>query len=156
MKRFIMSLLLTVILLLSCPISGATEGTRVHLGPDGTFSVTVPEMAPDFLLWQAQLMSVKDYSNGRKVGLFEAGCPDGAIWALILVLLENERLYILQVQVSYLLPEYFETPDVKFIRTEYYEDAGFMQTNVPTNVLIRVEKEVPWEIVEGYLVRAVI
>ncbi len=137
MKKVVM--FLVVFLMLSVGLSFG-EGVREHSDPTGIVTVKMPEQAPDFLIWPGRTLDMKRFPNGRSAGIVEVHNEDQSVWAILSVIRQDEKLFVLLVQVTYFYPEFFKTADPKYIKTEYYVDKTFFDTNVPTNTLVRVEE----------------
>jgi hypothetical protein len=147
-------LFLIVVLVLALAGAGwAAEGTKVLTIPE-VLTVTVPEMAPDFVDWEGHFLGGKNYSNGRMIGLIEWGHPDGDLFVATLVLKESDgSFYLILFQVSYFLAEWdkhLDQPE-KYLITEYYEDLGFIKTGKPSGILVRVKEPTKWEAVDSVL-----
>ena len=150
MKKIV---LIVVLMLALASAAWAAEGTKVLTIPE-VLTVTVPEMAPDFVDWEGHFLGGKNYSNGRMIGLVEWEHPDGDIFVATLILKEPDgSFYLILFQVSYFLPgweNHLDQPE-KYLITESYEDEGFMKTGKTSGILVRVKEPTKWEAMDSVL-----
>ncbi len=142
-------LLTVLIVFLYCTLSWSAEGTRTHGTKDGLIKVTMPEKAPDFLLWDGNILQGKNYLNGRGIAFVEVYNKEQIVWGMVLILREPDgSLHVILLQIDYISPEYKRNPDPRLLKTEYYEDVQFIKTNIPSDILVKVEKLTDWKILD--------
>ncbi len=122
--------------------SAFSEGTKV-LSIPGKTPITVPELAPEFLKWDAVLLVKEDYPNGNFLAVTQSISPDERTVVISLVGKQNDKIIILGFAVKY--------TNSKNSEFEIYEDLGFLKTGKPTGVFYRVDKASPTAAFKFYL-----
>jgi hypothetical protein len=131
MKKLVAAL----VIMLSFGLASA-EGTKVLKVEEFGISITVSEMAPDFLKWDAAILGQDRFMNGNRLSLVSFNNPDETVIINCLFGLKDEKLYVLAFAVLY----------IESMNVDIYEDLDFIRTGVPTSVLVRVKDASPTEV----------
>ncbi len=118
------------------------EGTKVLALPDKT-QITVPELAPDFPLWDAILLAQESYPNGNGLFLVQSFSPDERTVVITLVGKQNNKIILLAFAVRYA-----SNPNGE---VDIYEDLGFLKTGHSSGHFVRVDKASPTEMFKYHL-----
>ena len=112
--------------------TGFAGGAKTLTTDSKSVSVTVPELAPDFLNWEGQMIGMDEYPNGNALLLVGFESPDGRTQVAALVAVIKDKAHVVAIAVWYIERPKAE-PDV-------YEDLEFLKTGIPTDLLTQVEK----------------
>jgi len=143
MKKLLLGLLLAITLAIGGGgnFAQAIEETKVLKGPEAIAPVTVPEQAPDFMLWPGQMLGMEQFENGRVIGVVEVSNQDKVFVVVLLLREPDGSIHVVSAQVTYFAAEFFNgAADPKHIKTEFYVDPDFLATGKPSDKLIRVDK----------------
>jgi hypothetical protein len=138
MRRILAALVVLGMLIM--PSVGLSEGTKKVCVGTANICVALPEKAPDFNKFDANVLGSKRFENGNAVQVLELMNEDATVDVIVLVVMLEEKVSIVALQVSY-APEGFAKFDAKKTHvTDQYEDVGFTKQGKPTGLLIPVQK----------------
>jgi hypothetical protein len=112
--------------------TGFAEGTKSMTAKMPPVTVAVPEQAPEFLNWDAQLTGMEEFPNGNALLLVQYVNPSETVIVVSLWGKRGETFSLLAFGVFYEV-----RPNAP---AEIYEDLGFLKDGKVTGVLSRVDK----------------
>lgn len=114
-----------VLVLALCVGAAFAEGFK-PLAQEGFVTVQVPEMAPEFYEWPAQILGALEIDSQRALIVLQAVNPARNCMVLALFFKNGDKIHLVGMDVRYL----DGTQDI-------IEDAGFKKNGVPLGKLTR-------------------
>ena len=134
MKKFFAFLLVLMLLVLVAPfVAQGAEGTKTLIGKESGLILTVPEMAPDFIMWDGGVIGAQQFPGGSALILVEYVNEADTVMVRALWLKKGGKSHILAFAVFY---EHTK-------KMELFEDAEFFAGGIPSGNLVRVKDARP-------------
>ena len=139
MEKLLSCLVMLSMLAVSVWAWSYAEGTKkICLTPENC--ITVPEKAPDFTKFEAQVLGQRAFANGNALLIAELLNEANTVDVIMMLVMVEGKVSIIAMQVTY-APETFAKYDIdKAHVSDSYEDSTFTEKGKLSNTLMKVDK----------------